>query len=83
MDFMSDVLFDGRPFRLLTVVDRHTRKSLAIVPRVNFKGFQVVEVLDRLARQRGKPKTLQVDNGPEFAGRMLDQWAWRDDAVAL
>jgi putative transposase len=78
MDFMSDALFDGRPFRLLTVVDCHTRESLAIVPRTNFKAFQVVEVLDRLARVRGKPKTTRCDNGPEFAGRMLDQWAYHN-----
>lgn len=74
MDFMSDGLFDGRPFRLLTVIDCHTREALAIVPRVSFRAFQVVETLDRLARQHGKPRTLKVDNGPEFAGRMLDQW---------
>jgi putative transposase len=68
-------LFDDRPFRLLTVVDCHTRESLAIVPRTNFRAFQVVDVLERLARERGKPKTVRCDNGPEFAGRMLDQWA--------
>jgi transposase InsO family protein len=50
MDFMSDALYDGRPFRLLTVVDCHTRESLAIVPRANFKAFQVVDVLDRRRR---------------------------------
>ena len=76
MDFMSDALFDGRQFRLLTVLDCHTREALAIAPRASFRAFQVVEVLDRLARQRGKPKTLKVDNGPEFAGRLLDQWAY-------
>ncbi len=76
MDFMSDGLFDGRPFRILTVVDCHTRESLSIVPRVNFRAFQVVEVLDELVRVRGRPKSLRVDNGPEFAGRMLDQWAY-------
>lgn len=76
MDFMSDGLFDGLPFRLLTVLDCHTREALAIAPRASFRAFQVVKVLDRLARQRGKPKTLKVDNGPEFAGRMLDQWAY-------
>lgn len=75
MDFMSDTLFDGRPFRLLTVVDRHTRKSLVIVPRTNFRAFQVVDVLDRLAKERGKPQTVRCDNGPEFVGRMSDQWA--------
>ncbi len=76
MDFMSDALFDGRPFRILTVVDCHTRESLAIVPRVNFRAFQVVEVLDRLTKERGKPKTVRCDNGPEFAGRMFDQRAY-------
>ena len=73
MDFMSDELFDGRPFRILTVVDCHTREALSIVPRVNFRAFQVVEVLDQLVRVRGRPKSLRVDDGPEFAGRMLDQ----------
>lgn len=76
MDFMADQLFDGRAFRILTVVDCHTRESLAIVPRVSFLAFQVVEALDEIARSRGRPKSLRVDNGPEFAGRALDQWAY-------
>lgn len=76
MDFMADRLFDGRPFRMLTIVDCCTREALAIAPRASFRAYQVVEVLHDLARQRGKPKSLRVDNGPEFAGRMLDQWAY-------
>lgn len=79
MDFMSDALFDGRPFRLLTVVDCCSREGLATVPRANFRAFHVVEVLDRLVLNRGKPKTIRVDNGPEFAGRLLDQWAYLND----
>lgn len=75
MDFMADQLFDGRPFRILTVVDCHTRESLAIVPRVSFRAYQVVEALNEIAQSRGRPKSLRVDNGPEFAGRALDQWA--------
>lgn len=78
MDFMSDALFDGRPFRLLTVVDCHTRESLAIVPRMNFRAFQVVEVLEQLTRERGKPETIRCDNGPEFAGKILDKWAYHN-----
>jgi putative transposase len=35
MDFMSDALFDARPFRLLTVVDCCSREGLATVPRAN------------------------------------------------
>ena len=75
MDFMSDRLFDGRPFRILTVVDCYTREALSPTPRSNFRPFQVTEALDALVRLRGRPKSLRVDNGPEFAGRMLDQWA--------
>ena len=75
MDFVSDQLFDGRPIRILAVLDAHTREALSIVPRANFRAFDVVAELTRLARERGRPKTLKVDNGPEFAGRLLDQWA--------
>lgn len=76
MDFMSDKLFDNRPFRILTVVDCCTREALSTVPRTNFRAYQVIEELDRLARLRGKPRSIRVDNGPEFAGRLLDQWAY-------
>ena len=76
VDFMSDQLFDGRPIRILTVLDIHTREGLSTAPRANFRAAQVIEVLDQLVRARGKPKSLRVDNGPEFAGRLLDHWAY-------
>ena len=76
MDFVSDQLFDGRPIRILAVIDAHTREALSIVPKVSFRAFDVVQELDRLVGGRGRPKTLKVDNGPEFAGRLLDQWAY-------
>ena len=76
MDFVSDRIFDGRPFRILTVVDCHTREALSLTPRANFRAYQVTEALDTLVKLRGRPKSLRVDNGPEFAGRMLDQWAY-------
>lgn len=75
MDFVADPLFDGRPIRILAVLDAHTREALSIVPRGSFRAFDVVQDLYHLARERGRPKTLKVDNGPAFAGRMLDQWA--------
>ena len=76
MDFMSDTLFDNRAYRILTVVDCHSREGLAIEPRQSFRAFHVVEALDRIVRERGKPKTIRCDTGPEFAGRVLDQWAF-------
>lgn len=75
MDFMPDRLFDGRPFRILTVVGCHTPEALSLTQRANFRAYQVTEALDALGRLRGRPKSQRVDNGPELAGRMLDQWA--------
>lgn len=77
MDFMWDQLADGRSFRTLNIVDDFTRESLAIEVDVSLPGLRVTRVLDRLAETRGLPKSIVVDNGPEFAGRALDAWAYR------
>ena len=76
MDFMSDELFDGRRIRLLTIVDNFSRESLAIRVGASIKGEGVVEVLQRLMEQRRLPRTIRVDNGPEFTSKRLDQWAY-------
>ena len=39
-------------------------------------GLQVARVVDRLHAAIGLPQTIVVDNGPEFAGRTLDAWAY-------
>lgn len=77
MDFVSDSLFDGRRFRVLTLVDEFSRESPAIEADRSLTGRRVTRVLDRLAETRGLPQVIQVDNGPEFAGRVLDAWAHR------
>lgn len=76
MDFVADRLFDRRPLRFLAVLDAHTREALSIVPRASYRAFDVVQELDRLARERGRPKTLKVDNGSEFVSKVLDRWAY-------
>jgi putative transposase len=43
---------------------------------VHFRAAQVADVLNRLVRERGTPQTIRCDNGPELAGRLLDQWAY-------
>ena len=50
----------------------------SIPAAVSIPGRKVVEVLDRLASQGKKPKVITVDNGPEFSGRALDEWAHRN-----
>jgi putative transposase len=76
MDFMSDELFDGRRLRLLTLVDNFTRESIAVEVNDHIGGHKVVEVLMQLGKERKLPRTIRVDNGPEFISKALDQWAY-------
>jgi putative transposase len=76
MDFMSDELFNGQRIRLLTLVDNFTRESLAIEVDTHLGGHRVVEVLQQISMERSLPKTIRLDNGPEFISKILDQWAY-------
>jgi putative transposase len=76
MDFMSDQLVGGQRFRLLTLVDNHSRESLAIEVGQRLTGDDVVRVLEQVTTERGKPQSIRVDNGPEFISRSLDLWAY-------
>lgn len=76
MDFVSDGLAYGRRFRCLNVVDDYTRECLAIEVDTSLPGLRVQQVLERLKEMRGLPASITVDNGPEFAGKVLDAWAY-------
>jgi putative transposase len=76
MDFMADELFNGRRIRLLTLVDNFNRESLAIEVDEHIDSDRVVGILTRLSKQRELSKRIQVDNGPEFISKRLDQWAY-------
>jgi putative transposase len=78
MDFVSDELGFGRRFRVLTLVDHFTRESPALEIGVGIGGRRVAEVLSRLALTHGLPDVIQVDNGPEFTSKALDQWAYEN-----
>lgn len=77
MDFVADGLIGGRRLRCLTIVDDCTRECLAIEVDTSIPGLRVQAVLDRLADTRGLPKSITVDNGPEFDGQVLDKWSYR------
>ncbi len=76
MDFMSDSLATGRSFRTLNVLDEYSRECLAIEVDTSLTGARVARVLGRVVEQRGKPKEILIDNGPEFTSRALDAWAY-------
>jgi putative transposase len=78
MDFVTDSLVTGRRFRALSIVDDYSRECLAIEVDTSLGGARVVAVLDRLAETKGLPRTITMDNGPEFTSRCLDEWAYRN-----
>jgi putative transposase len=76
VDFVSDILAWGRRIRLFTVVDVFTREALAIEVDTSLPGGRVVQVLERLVTERGGPDEIVLDNGPELAGKAVDQWSY-------
>ena len=77
MDFMSDALFDGKRFRLLTLDDNYSRKCLAIQAGISIKGETVTEILKNITfEEQSIPKRIKIDNGPEFISKELDKWAY-------
>jgi len=77
MDFVHDQMLDGRPFRVLTVIDQWSRESVTLEANFRLTGRCVGKALDEAALQRGWPKAITVDNGTEFTSKALDEWAWR------
>ena len=76
MDFVMDALADGRRLKMLTIVDDFTKESIDVVVDRSIPGAYVVRALERAVRFRGAPKAIRTDQGPEFTGRALDQWAY-------
>jgi putative transposase len=77
MDFVHDALADGRPFRILTVVDQWSRESPLLEVAGRMSGQTVSEALDRLLDGGLTPRSITVDHGTEFHSRALEDWAYR------
>jgi putative transposase len=78
MDFVADSIVTGQRFRALAIVDDYSRECPAIEVDTSLGGRRVVGVMEKLAEMRGLPEIITVDNGPEFAGKALDEWAYRE-----
>ena len=77
MDFVHDALADGRPFRVLTVVDQWSRQSPLLMVPPSMSGQRVGEALDFVLLAGPVPRSITVDHGTEFQSRALEDWAHR------
>lgn len=73
-DFVKDHLADGRPFRMLTVIDEYTRECLTIHVDGRLGSDDVLEVLAELFLIHGLPNHIRSDNGSEFTAAALKAW---------
>ena len=76
-DFVHDRTHDGRPLRMLTVMDEYTRESLSIDVERRLDSENVLARLADLFARRGTPVYIRSDNGPEFAALAVREWLGR------
>lgn len=74
MDFMLDVLTDGRCFRTLNVMEDYNREALAVEVDFSLPAGRVIRCLEQLIEIHGKPANIRCDNGPEFISSALSEW---------
>ena len=77
IDFVHDKLSNGRPYKMLTVLDEYTREALCVAVRPKMNANDVLDVLHRLLMKNGKPEFIRSDNGPEFIAAPLQEWLRR------
>jgi transposase InsO family protein len=80
IDFLVDQTADGRPIKILTVTDEHTREALATPAARSMGADETVSVLEQIVQQRGRaPALIRCDNGPEFVSQALRDWCRFND----
>ena len=82
-DFVMDRTQDGRPLKMLTVIDEYTRECVAIEVRRRIRATDVQEVLGELFLARGCPTHMRSDNGPECIAQSLRRWCAQLDVSPL
>jgi len=74
LDFLHDRTQLGQKLKILAVVDEHTRECLELRVEKRMKSTDVIDTLDEIMAERGAPKCLRSDNGPEFVSRQTQDW---------
>ena len=73
-DFAMDATEDGRRLKMMSVVDEYSRECLALEVERSITSEEVVKTLDRSFAERGTPRFIRSDNGPEFIAQAVKRW---------
>ena len=82
-DFVFDRTADGRPVRILALVDAYTRECLSLDVARRLRSDAVLARLAQLFVERGPPAYLRSDNGPEFTATAVRDWRTRAGVTTL
>jgi len=82
-DMVFDRTYDGRPLRILTIVDEYTRECLALDVGRRLTSEDVLQRLEYLFILRGAPVYIRSDNGPEFTATAVRRWLQRLEVQTL
>jgi transposase InsO family protein len=82
-DFLHARTHDGRVFRVLSIIDEHTRECLSLDVARKFTSEDILERLSDLFVRRGVPDCLRSDNGPEFTATKVREWLSRIEVKTL
>lgn len=73
-DFVAERTRNGRPIKILNIVDEYTRECLASFVARRIRSQDVILVLADLFLAHGVPEHIRSDNGPEFIAKKLRGW---------
>lgn len=73
-DFVHDRTADGRPIKILTLIDEYTRECLSLLVGRKLNSHNVLDELSNLFLTRGVPEHIRSDNGPEFTATAVREW---------
>ncbi|MGB0579169.1 MAG: IS3 family transposase [Limisphaerales bacterium] len=73
-DFVAEQTEDGSRFRLLTLLDEHSRECLLIHAVWSIRATDVIGIVEQAMERYGAPEHLRSDNGPEFIACAIEEW---------
>jgi transposase InsO family protein len=73
-DFVSDQTENGSNFRILTLIDEHTRQWLAVHVAWSIRAVDVITIVEAAMELYGVPEHIRSDNGPEFIAYAIQDW---------
>lgn len=78
MDFVFDRIATGRSLKALVIVDDATHEAVAVLAEHSIGGERLTRMMEEVCSRRGRPAVIRTDNGKEFTGKAMLNWAYRN-----